>query len=174
MPDLYFWQGALPRLDVLAKSLPNQLDRLDSFIPKLDALERLLGRLEGVNGTMPPKETLEALNQKLGALDAVVAKIETLAYPITKAAQKTEAVVAVVPKEDLERKNEWNRLKMLAKFCQLEGKAKEIEDEWRKIQQDEHDFAYAFQVRNDGNPETMYLYKKGIADGVKWCVKHFC
>lgn len=64
------------------------------------------------------------------------------------------------------------RLKALWKFANLGTKAREIEVEWQKIQQDEHDAFFCFQVFK-GNTQADYAYKKGVADGIKWCVERF-
>lgn len=66
-----------------------------------------------------------------------------------------------------------NRWKILYRFVCLMGKAREIELEWQRIQQDEHDFNYAFQTGMNEDKQARYLYKKGIADGIKWCVDRF-
>lgn len=175
--DLEFWNGALPRLEALKDQFPRTTDQIEAFIPKLTALESVLGRLDGLDSRLPHTEVLEALNRKLGALDSVVGRIETLSNPVTVNIAPAPTVVRkVIPeteKEAIERRNEWNRLKMLAKFCQLEGKAKEIEQEWQRIQQDEHDAHFAFQTLNRGDSELVYLYKKGIVDGIKWCIERF-
>lgn len=68
--------------------------------------------------------------------------------------------------------HEVSRLRLLAQFSTVGGKALEIEKEWQRIQQDEHDSFFEFQVTR-GNNEKEYAYKKGIADGIKWCVKRF-
>ncbi len=66
-----------------------------------------------------------------------------------------------------------SRLKLLHKFIRMSDKARQIELEWQRIQQDEHDFKYAFQVLPSEDSQARYLYKKGVADGVKWCLKLF-
>lgn len=68
---------------------------------------------------------------------------------------------------------EVSRLRLLAQFAGMKGKAEEIEKEWQRIQQDEHNAHFAFQILR-GNNESEYLYKKGIAEGIKWCIDHFC
>lgn len=54
----------------------------------------------------------------------------------------------------------------------LSGRAKEIEKEWQKIQQDEHNAVFANQVFNGRNGEEV-AYRKGIVEGIKWCVDRF-
>jgi hypothetical protein len=65
------------------------------------------------------------------------------------------------------------RLALLWRFVQFTGKSEAIEQEWQRIQQDEHDFKYAFQTGMNEETQGKYLYKKGIADGIKWCLKNF-
>ena len=65
------------------------------------------------------------------------------------------------------------RLKLLYRFFKIADKARQVELEWQKIQQDEHDFKYAFQALPSEDSQSRYLYKKGIADGIKWCLKLF-
>lgn len=65
-----------------------------------------------------------------------------------------------------------NRFKILWRFCSLLGKAREIELEWQRIQQDEHDAFFAWQAAK-GNDDSKYAYKKGFAEGVKWCLARF-
>ena len=174
IPSLEFWQGALPKLEALKWSIPQRLESLDAFIPKLDALERILGRLDDAGVRIPPIDVLTRLNQRLEALDGVVSKIETLSFPAIEPKPKNPVIPAKTPPPDMTQKHEWDRLKMLARFCQLEGQAKAIEDEWRQIQQDENDAFFAWQSIRKSDAELLYLYKKGIADGIKWCVNRFC
>lgn len=79
----------------------------------------------------------------------------------------------VISKAELELRNELNRLKMVEKFQKLAGKAEEIELEWQRIQQNEHDALYAFQSTLEEANKQDYWYKKGIAEGIKWCVERF-
>lgn len=65
-----------------------------------------------------------------------------------------------------------NRLRTLWRFCKLSSRAKEIESEWQKIQQNEHDEFFKFQVFR-GSSKDELAYKKGITDGIKWCVERF-
>lgn len=48
-----------------------------------------------------------------------------------------------------------------------------IESEWQKLQQEEHDTLYGFQVRLREDQKQDHSYKKGIVDGVKWCMERF-
>lgn len=87
---------------------------------------------------------------------------------------EVEKKLAIVPKEpnaDLEAIRGWNRMKLLEKFSLLDAKSKEIEAEWQKIQQDEHNATFAFQSGRSNEVDASY--KKGVADGVKWCLNRF-
>lgn len=65
------------------------------------------------------------------------------------------------------------RIRLVYIFSQLIWKATEIETAWKEIQQNEHDFHYAFNCRPNDETQSQYLYKKGLADGVKWCISRF-
>lgn len=65
------------------------------------------------------------------------------------------------------------RLKLLMKFSHLKGRSEEIEKEWQRIQQDEHDSYFEFQVLR-GQNELEHAYKKGIREGIQWCIDRFC
>lgn len=123
---------------------------------------------------MPDAEDIHVLSAKLAGVDEVVAKIEALKPPeaivITQEHKNGKAVA--VDRKGIEERAEWNRMKMLAQFVHLAPKAVEIEKEWQKIQQDENDAFFAFQVLK-GHGESEYVYKKGIADGVRWCLTRF-
>ncbi len=71
------------------------------------------------------------------------------------------------------QRRKWSRLRMLGKFVKVSERAEEIEKEWQRIQQNEHDALYAFQCTLQEENKQDYFYKKGIADGVKWCLKNF-
>ena len=66
-----------------------------------------------------------------------------------------------------------HRLALVRRFFGLCGKAREIELEWQKIQQAEHDAFFAVQITGRRDEELTHAYKKGITDGIKWCVEHF-
>lgn len=139
------------------------------MIPKLlkalDILEVLQPKLEA------DLLVLESSVRKFEDLDACLSRIETLGQRPVEA-----QVVAVMPTKNGKHAEEvhgWGRLQLLAKFVNLSGKAREIELEWQKAQQDEHDAHFQFQVLR-GHGESEYLYKKGIVDGIKWCVDRFC
>lgn len=147
----------------LAFSLLKSADGLEGLVAHIEGLKGVLERLEGIQLRLPDKSVLETLAVRLESLDALLTKIESPAPPVIVKEQNTV-------KADLQ---EWNRLKLLSQFVHLSGKAREIELEWQRIQQDEHDFLFAFQASNSEETQAKYLYKKGIADGVKWCVKQF-
>lgn len=66
------------------------------------------------------------------------------------------------------------RAKLILKFAKMLGESEQIEKEWQRIQQAEHDFLYAFQTSLNDEDKSNFLYKKGVADGIKWCIKNFC
>lgn len=151
----------------LLPKLARGLDALESLVPKLEALDPVLKSLSEIDRKVAEVKALESTVNKIISLDDSLARIESLGA-------RREVVAPVVHRTNgNEERHGWNRLELLAKFANLSGKAKEIEEEWQKIQQDEHDEHFALQVLR-GNNEGVYLYKKGIADGIKWCVKHFC
>lgn len=61
---------------------------------------------------------------------------------------------------------------LVSQLSQMSGKGAEIEKEWQKIQQGEYDAKFAFDVLR-GNDDYNYAYKKGLADGVRWCIARF-
>jgi hypothetical protein len=158
----------LRRLFRLIPKLVRQLDALESALPKLEAMEPILVKIGDLDSKVSALEVLGNTAPKLDQLNMALEKIHSLQVPV--------AVQAVVLPEHKNGKaapdHEWNRLKLLSKFVNLVGKARDIEKEWQRIQQDEHDEHFAFQVLR-GNNEASYLYKKGIADGIKWCVDRF-
>lgn len=101
-------------------------------------------------------------------------RIAKLLWSIEDGPIKEEKVAYAEKPVGLDNKYELERLRLLIKFSKLLGKEKEIELEWQRIQQDEHDFKYAFQASVGEETQAKYLYKKGIADGVKWCINRFC
>lgn len=142
-------------------------DALESVVAKVEALGGVIGRLEGIQKRLPESSVLEALASRLETIDALVEKLEAPHEPV-QVKQNGKQNPSI--KEDIQ---EWNRLKLLSKFVQLSGKAKEIELEWQRIQQNEHDFQFAFQTSPNDETQGRYLYKKGIADGIKWCTDKF-
>lgn len=142
----------LRRLLKLVPRLLSHADVLEAFLPRLVALDAILGRLEG-------------FDDRLKALDKAL-------YRMEKIGKEEAQPVAVVTHSNGKHDYEEGRIKMLGKFVALAGKGREIELAWQKIQQDEHDAFFAFQIFQ-GRNEVDYAYKKGIADGVKWCVERF-
>ena len=157
----------------LDEGLP-KLTALETFLPKFDALQGILDHLERMERRMPDEVTLVDMARKLSVLDATIAKIEAFRPPETVMViqERHNGKVQVVQKPDLTEQHNWNRMKMLTQFVSLAGKAREIELEWQKIQQAENDAFFAFQSFKD-KAESEYIYKKGIADGIKWCVNRF-
>lgn len=144
----------------LAWKISGRLDILDGVISNVEALNGVLERLQGLERRMPQSGLLEALAVRLEAFNSSLVKIEQPEKP-----KETNPV-----KEDL---REWERLKLLSQFVHLHGKAKEIETEWQRIQQDEHDFQFAFNSSPNEETQSRFLYRKGVADGIKWCLKNF-
>lgn len=70
-------------------------------------------------------------------------------------------------------KHIFHRLRLLWKLIQVSDRAREIELEWQRIQQDEHDFKFAFETHMNEETQGNYLYKKGLADGIKWSISRF-
>lgn len=130
-----------------------ELDKLDVIFQKIDYLE---GNLKNISTGM---ETLDHTLERLKVLDV---------KPVTK---------VIYQKEPGQKANlvehEWSRLKLLSKFSNLSGKAEEIEKEWQRIQQAEHDEYFKFQVTR-GNSELDHIYRKGIREGIQWCIDRFC
>lgn len=147
----------MPKLDSLEKNLPT-LESLEYATPLIEAVETFLPRLR----------TLDSILVKIEALNATIQRLETLPTQVVQVVEKKVTVPLPV-----EQMHEWNRLKKLAKFTQMVGKAEQIEKEWQRIEQDENDELFSFQVLR-GRDEVKYMYKKGIADGVRWCVERFC
>lgn len=145
-------------------SILDQVDQLTSLESKINGLLPLLRSLSDTDGKIA---SLEKLNQTVGKIEDLDKALEQLKQVGSKPPQKEE------PKKNPEPDDHtWNRLQILAKFSQLAGKAREIELEWQKIQQDENDAFFKNQVQR-GNDEGLYMYKKGFAEGVRWCIERF-
>ena len=149
----------------MVPGLTDQVDALNSLLPKLEALGPILEKIGDLDSKVNELAILEAVAPRLEALNQALEKINKLDVREPKAPE--------VKHENIEPNHDIARLQMLSKFAALVGKAKQIEEEWQKIQQDEHDAFFAFQVMK-GTNDKEYAYKKGIADGIKWCVNHFC
>ena len=63
-------------------------------------------------------------------------------------------------------------IKLLWKFVRMVPQSKELELEWQKIQQDEHNEDFRYQVYK-GRPDGELAYKRGFTDGINWCLKRF-
>lgn len=175
VPRLEYLEKALPTAESLKWAVP-KLEALDALNPKLGLLNQILERLESLDRCMPDPETLNTMVSRFQSLDLAVAKIEQLGpapKPVTIKIVEQDRPKGLVDKQALEEQHQWDRLKLLARFAGAAGKAREIEQEWQRIQQDENDAHFAFQTLNKGNPEQIYLYKKGIADGIKWVLNRF-
>lgn len=136
---------------------------LVDLIPKLAALNQILERLSSIDMRITELDVLHATASvaKLESLDASLRKIEQI------------AVSNPVPVKVGSNGHDVKRLQVLSKFSQLSGKARDIELEWQRIQQDEHDALYAFQCTLREENKQDYYFKKGIVEGIKWCVNHF-
>lgn len=176
VPKLEYLETTIPKLEALKWAIP-KLEALDAFAPRLDALNGILERLEALDKCMPSAETLNTMVSRFEGLDEAVAKIEQLGpapKPITiRVTDNPDKPKSTIDKQALEERHEWDRLRLLARFAGAAGKAREIEQEWQRIQQDENDALFAFQTLDKGNSKEVFLYKKGIADGIKWVINRF-
>lgn len=145
-----------------------RLDSLISLLPKLEAMSEILERIGNLDDKIYELALLHETSIKLTSLDDSLKRLQSLESP------KTVQVVEKVPVVQHQRQDhEFNRLKALGKFAQLAGKAREIELEWQKIQQEEHDAFFAYNLLH-GRDENNHAYRKGVTDGIKWCVDRFC
>ena len=147
---------------LLAWKITERIDTLEAVIQKVEYLDGVIERLSRFERAMPAVGILEQLASRLERFEQIVKKIEAPEPPKPVSDGKVQEV------------QQWNRLKLLSKFVDLSDKAEEIEKEWQRIQQDEHDYKFAFETSPQEETQAKYLYKKGIADGVKWCLKRFC
>lgn len=144
-----------------------RLELLDRFLPKMEAYERLVGKLEKFEERTAGLQVLEATIHRIHDLDSALSRMtEKKVEDLPKANGKPDQVA-------VQAMHEWNRLKLLAQFASLAGRAQEIETEWQRIQQDEHDADFAFQTLKGHSEELTFIYKKGIGDGIKWCINRF-
>lgn len=160
----------LERIQMAFQAL-QRLNELDALISKIEALGTILVRLEAMEKHFESHPALESLAVRLDLLDQTVQKVESLEMPKALEVVHSNGKEVQPVQEQL---HEWHRLQLLSQFVHLAGKAKEIELEWQRIQQDEHDFLFAFQVSRTEDSQAKYMFKKGIAEGVKWCVSRFC
>lgn len=148
---------------LLTWQLVQRLDVLEAIASKMEALQGVVERVSSIEKHLPDEKTIETMLSKLEHLDAAVAKIEGLGQPLAVSPAPPGAPVRIQ-----EHLHEWGRLKLLAEFVTLSSHAEEIEKEWQRIQQDEHDFKYAFNTSNNEDTQLAYIYRKGLADGIKW------
>lgn len=130
-----------------------ELDKLSDIFSRIDELE---ANLKNISCGM---ETLDGSLERLKCLDS---------KPVTQVIHVNGSKKLPDPVQ-----HEWSRLKLLSKFANLSGKAEEIEKEWQKIQQDEFDTYFSFQVVR-GQNELDLMYRKGIREGIQWCIDRFC
>lgn len=147
---------------LLAWKITERIDALEGVVKKVEALDSVIDRLARFERSMPYAGVLEQLAGRLERFEEIVKKIES------------PEPLKPVSDGKVQEVQQWNRLKLLSKFVDLSDKAEEIEKEWQRIQQDEHDFKFVFETSPQEDTQAKYLYKKGIADGVKWCLKRFC
>jgi hypothetical protein len=173
LPKLEFLDEALPELEAMQAIVP-KLEALGKFLPKLRQLDSLIALVETMEAQLPDKDVLASITSKFIYLDEALGKIQSLGQVPTVVYQESnghgQSMQATMIK-DREIIHGWNRMKLLSKFALLASKSREIELEWQRIQQDEHDATFAF--RSGRSNEVDASYKKGIADGVKWCVNRF-
>jgi hypothetical protein len=131
----------------------NELDKLGVIFDRIDLLE---SNLKNISCGM---ETLDQSLERLKCLDI---------QPVSRVVYLKESAKSPDPVQ-----HEWSRLKLLSKFANLSGRAEEIEKEWQKIQQDEHNAYFSFQVLR-GQQDLDYTYRKGIREGIQWCIDRFC
>jgi len=153
----------------LLTRLFNQLDALESILPKLTALGPILEKIGDLDKRVSELAILEATVPRLIQLDEALMRLQRLGHE-TPAVTTQQPVPVAVSSNGHDQ--EMNRLKLLSQFVKLSGKAQEIELEWQKIQQDENNAYFAYQVMR-GDATREHAYRKGIVDGIKWCVNRF-
>lgn len=151
----------LRRLFRLLPKLDKSLNELEALVPKLEKinLDKRIAEMGIINEFIPRFEQL----------DSALVKLADVGKPIEVRVMESPKKKPVL---DLTEQHELNRLRMLSKFVALSGRAREIELEWQRIQQDDNDETFAFKMLR-GQNENMYFYKKGIVEGIKWCVNRF-
>jgi len=172
LPKLEFLDQALPALESMENIVP-KLEALERLVPKLNQFDRVIARLEAMEAQLPDKDALASITEKFQYLDEAVNKIKSLGE-VPVVVHQTNGHVQTMQAtmiKDREIVDGWNRMKLLSKFALLASKSKEIEQEWQRIQQDEHDATFAWQSGRSN--EVDVSYKKGIVDGIKWCVNRF-
>lgn len=174
IPKLEFLNEAIPELEAMQNIVP-KLEALERLLPRLGELDALLVRLETMDAQLPDRDTLLSITNKFSYLDEAINKLEHLGK-VPEVVYRDEnnghsqSMQATMIK-DREIIHGWNRMKLLSKFAILAAKGREIELEWQRIQQDEHDATFAF--KSGRSNEVDEAYKRGIAEGVKWCVNRF-
>ena len=108
----------------------------------------------------------------LWKISEIVAKMEPLESEIEAAHGNAEREAELAHRVGVLDRHQLKRIKMLWRFASLLPKAREIELEWQKIQQDDNDETFAFNMLR-GQNESLHYYKKGIAEGIQWCLNRF-
>lgn len=153
---------------LLTWQLVKRLDILEAIATKIEALQGVLVRLESIERQLPTEKNLEMMVLKLSHLDATIAKIENLGPPAMAIIQPASTNGAKPHLRATEHMHAWKRLKLLSEFVALSEHAEDIEKEWQRIQQDEHDYQYAFNAKNSDETQAAFVYRKGLVDGIKW------
>jgi len=173
LPKLEFLDSAIPELEAMEEIVP-KLEALEKLLPKLNQFDRVIARLEMMEAQLPDGDMLASITSKFEYLDSAVNKIKSLGTVPVVVHEETNGhgqTMQATMIKDREIVHGWNRMKLLSKFALLASKGKEIEMEWQRIQQDEHDATFAFQSGRSN--EVDVSYKKGIVEGIKWCVSRF-
>lgn len=145
-----------------------RLETLEATVPTLDALESAIPKLETIDRFLPKLEALEAIFTKIEALNVLVERLETMNEPVLI---HTNGKPHPQPTPD-QTVHDYKRLKLLMQFSRFQGKAREIELEWQKIQQSAHDRSFYNQVYL-GKAESEVAHKDGFVRGVQWCIERF-
>lgn len=171
LPKLEFLDKALPELESMENIVP-KLEALEKLLPKLNQFDRVIARLETMEAQLPDADALASITSKFEYLDSAVEKIKSLGtVPVVVHSNGNGTTMQATMIKDREIIDGWNRMKLLSKFALLASKGREIELEWQRIQQDEHDATFAFHSGRSN--EVDVSYKKGVVEGIKWCVNRF-
>lgn len=164
---------AVERILIGLTDIDKKMHEFNEFKEKLATLEATYLKLEEVERRMPQTSVFDSVMDRLEKMNNAMSKIERIEripVPVSSANGEINDVATALSKHD-EKIHEWNRLKLLSRFVKFADKAKEIEQEWVTIQQDANNSNFAFQ--SGRGVEVDVSYKKGIVDGIKWCVNRF-
>lgn len=179
-PEIVQFLERIKGIDLSIQSSAMKFETFERLIPHLESLKSVIEKLDAIERRMPPIEQIEAMASRLVSLDSAVSKIETLANPrpvtvvVSHSNGNGKHSLTDEQKAAIQERHEWSRLNLLSKFVNASEKARDIEVEWQRIQQDENDSFFAFQsLRGRSDSESVYLYKKGIGDGIRWVLERF-